>query len=118
MPITQMDTQWIIVKGRFTLLIRTKWKMQKYKKHRINFFHSHLSVQSQIFDLTLSFFTGSEQVYVSKALQKAKIIVNEDGTKASAATSESLLPFNTKTNTPKLCVNVNFSCFNDVHLVL
>lgn len=34
--------------------------------------------------------TGSEFVYVSKALQKAKIEVNEDGTKASAATSKIL----------------------------
>lgn len=34
------------------------------------------------------FLIGTEHVYVSKALQKAKIIVNEDGTKASAATSE------------------------------
>lgn len=31
---------------------------------------------------------GAEPVHVSKALQKAKIEVNEDGTKASAATSE------------------------------
>lgn len=34
--------------------------------------------------------SGSEPVHVSKALQKAKIIVNEDGTKAAAATSEHL----------------------------
>lgn len=34
-------------------------------------------------------FSGSEPVHVSKALQKAKIEVNEDGTKASAATSKS-----------------------------
>lgn len=33
---------------------------------------------------------GAEPVYVSKALQKAKIVVNEDGTKAAAATSECL----------------------------
>lgn len=32
--------------------------------------------------------SGAEPVYVSKALQKAKIEVNEDGTKASAVTSE------------------------------
>ena len=31
---------------------------------------------------------GSEPVHVSAALQKAKIEVNEDGTKASAATSK------------------------------
>ena len=30
--------------------------------------------------------SGSEAVHVSKALQKAKIEVNEDGTKAAAAT--------------------------------
>lgn len=29
-------------------------------------------------------------MYVSKALQKAKIVVNEDGTKAAAATSKYL----------------------------
>ncbi|XP_072311375.1 glia-derived nexin [Eucyclogobius newberryi] len=34
---------------------------------------------------------SSEPVYVSKALQKAKVIVNEDGTKASAATTAILL---------------------------
>lgn len=34
---------------------------------------------------------SSEPVYVSKALQKAKIIVNEDGTKAAAATTAILL---------------------------
>lgn len=34
---------------------------------------------------------SSEPVYVSKALQKAKIVVNEDGTKASAATTAILL---------------------------
>ncbi|XP_076833526.1 glia-derived nexin [Brachyhypopomus gauderio] len=34
---------------------------------------------------------GSEPVYVSKALQKAKIEVNEDGTKASAATTAILM---------------------------
>lgn len=33
-------------------------------------------------------FTGSEPLHVSKALQKAKIEVNEDGTKAAAATSK------------------------------
>lgn len=38
--------------------------------------------------------TGSESVYVSKALQKAKIEVNEDGTKASAATSTLLCHMN------------------------
>lgn len=35
-------------------------------------------------------FSGAEPVHVSKALQKAKIVVNEDGTKAAAATSECL----------------------------
>lgn len=34
--------------------------------------------------------SGADPVYVSKALQKAKIVVNEDGTKAAAATSECL----------------------------
>lgn len=34
---------------------------------------------------------SSEPVYVSKALQKAKVIVNEDGTKASAATTAILM---------------------------
>lgn len=34
------------------------------------------------------YFSGSEPVHVSRALQKAKVIVNEDGTKAAAATSE------------------------------
>lgn len=32
--------------------------------------------------------SGAEPVHVSTALQKAKIVVNEDGTKAAAATSE------------------------------
>lgn len=31
---------------------------------------------------------GSENIYVSQLLQKAKIEVSEDGTKASAATSK------------------------------
>uniref|UniRef100_A0A3B4BGL3 Serpin domain-containing protein n=1 Tax=Periophthalmus magnuspinnatus TaxID=409849 RepID=A0A3B4BGL3_9GOBI len=35
--------------------------------------------------------TSSEPLFVSKALQKAKVIVNEDGTKASAATMAILL---------------------------
>lgn len=39
---------------------------------------------------TFDTFSGEEPVYVSKALQKAKIVVNEDGTKAAAATSEYL----------------------------
>lgn len=34
---------------------------------------------------------SSEPVYVSKALQKAKVVVNEDGTKASAATTAILM---------------------------
>ncbi|XP_057694503.1 glia-derived nexin isoform X1 [Corythoichthys intestinalis] len=34
---------------------------------------------------------SSEPVYVSKALQKAKIVVNEDGTKAAAATAAILM---------------------------
>lgn len=34
---------------------------------------------------------SSEPLYVSKALQKAKVIVNEDGTKASAATTAILM---------------------------
>lgn len=33
---------------------------------------------------------GAVPVYVSRALQKAKIVVDEDGTKAAAATSECL----------------------------
>lgn len=37
---------------------------------------------------TADVFPGAEPVFVSTALQKAKIIVNEDGTQASAATSE------------------------------
>uniref|UniRef100_A0A0E9WN39 Serpin domain-containing protein n=2 Tax=Anguilla anguilla TaxID=7936 RepID=A0A0E9WN39_ANGAN len=36
-------------------------------------------------------YLSSEPLYVSKALQKAKIQVNEDGTKASAATTAILL---------------------------
>jgi serine protease inhibitor len=39
--------------------------------------------------LTLCYFlgTGTENLHVSQILQKAKIEVSEDGTKASAATS-------------------------------
>lgn len=39
---------------------------------------------------TCIIFSGAEPLYVSKSLQKAKIVVNEDGTKAAAATSEYL----------------------------
>lgn len=41
-------------------------------------------------ELTVSVFPGAEPVHVSRALQKAKIVVNEDGTKAAAATSKYL----------------------------
>ena len=41
-----------------------------------------------LLELTVTVFTGAQPVYVSRALQKAKIVVNEDGTKAAAATSE------------------------------
>ena len=41
-------------------------------------------------ELKVSVFSGAENVHVSKALQKAKIVVNEDGTKAAAATGEYL----------------------------
>lgn len=37
---------------------------------------------------------GSENIYVSQLLQKAKIEVSEDGTKASAATSKYLFDLN------------------------
>lgn len=35
-------------------------------------------------------FSGAEPVYVSQALQKSKIIVNEDGTKAASVTGKYL----------------------------
>lgn len=40
---------------------------------------------------------GTEKLHVSRILQKAKIEVSEDGTKASAATSELLLFSHLKT---------------------
>lgn len=49
----------------------------------------HLIVSGPKLCITFSIFpSGSEAVYVSKALQKAKIEVNEDGTKAAAATGK------------------------------
>ncbi|KAK2846864.1 hypothetical protein Q5P01_009863 [Channa striata] len=48
---------------------------------------------------------SAEPLYVSKALQKAKIVVNEDGTKAAAATSAVLL---TRSSPPWITVDRPF----------
>ena len=48
----------------------------------------YTNIITQKLELTAHVPLGTEPVFVSKTLQKAKIIVNEDGTQASAATSE------------------------------
>lgn len=57
--------------------------------HQFLLLHNCIAYFTSIY-CKFAIFSGAEPVYVSKALQKAKIVVNEDGTKAAAATSEYL----------------------------